>query len=242
MRQVLQYRRSGATRVVEVPAPTTPHRGILVHNQWSLISPGTERMLVEAGGANLIHTALHRKDLVKQVVDKAARDGIAATVNAVRTKLDSAIPLGYSCAGTVLVVGPHASDLFSVGQRVACAGAGLANHAEVVAVPRNLSVRVPDAVSLEDAAFVTIGAVALQGVRIADVRLGEACVVIDFDDGAGTPRSLRESYQRPYARLKEARRFSRWTSNHPLPQARASRRPAAAPPALGHPSPDGSSR
>src|SRR5437868_2177733 len=178
MKQVLQYRRSGATRVVDVPAPLTPAGGMLVHNQWSLISPGTERMLVEASGANLISTALHRKDLMKQVVDKAARDGIGATVEAVRTKLDVAIPLGYSCAGTVLDVGPYASDLFSLGQRVACAGAGLANHAEVVAVPKNLSVRVPDAVSLEDASFVTIGAVALQGVRIADVRLGEACVVI----------------------------------------------------------------
>jgi predicted dehydrogenase/NADPH:quinone reductase-like Zn-dependent oxidoreductase len=178
MKQVLQYRRSGATRVVDVPAPVTPQRGLLVHNQWSLISPGTERMLVEAGGANLINTAIHRKDLVKQVVDKAARDGIPATIEAVRGRIDVAIPLGYSCAGVVLDVGQDASDAFSTGDRVACAGAGQANHAEIVAVPRNLSVRVPDSVSLDDAAFVTIGAIALQGVRIADVRLGEACVVI----------------------------------------------------------------
>ncbi|MBV9581965.1 MAG: bi-domain-containing oxidoreductase [Chloroflexi bacterium] len=178
MRQVLQYRRSGATRVVEVPAPLTPETGVLVHNAWSLISPGTERMLVEASGANLVNTAFHRTDLVKQVLDKAARDGVAATVDAVRSRIDVAIPLGYSCAGTVLDVGRGASDVLHVGDRVACAGAGQANHAELVAVPKNLTVRVPDDVPFEDAAFVTVGAIALQGVRIADVRVGEACVVI----------------------------------------------------------------
>jgi predicted dehydrogenase/threonine dehydrogenase-like Zn-dependent dehydrogenase len=178
MKQVLQYRRSGATLVVDVPAPLTPPGGVLVHNQWSLISPGTERMLVEAGGSNLLNTARQRPDLVRQVLDKAARDGIGATYEAVRSRLDAAIPLGYSCAGTVLDVGPQARAAFSPGDRVACAGAGQANHADVVAVARNLTVRVPDAVSLQDAAFVTVGAIALQGVRIADVRLGEACVVI----------------------------------------------------------------
>src|SRR3982075_1677838 len=178
MRQVLQYRRSGATRVVEVPAPLTPDGGILVQNQWSLISPGTERMLVEGSGANLLNTARQRPELVRQVLDKAARDGIVATVDAVRSRLDVAIPLGYSCAGIVLDVGPSARNKLQRGDRVACAGAGQANHAEVVAVATNLAVRVPDRVSLDDAAFVTVGAIALQGVRIADVRLGEACVVI----------------------------------------------------------------
>jgi predicted dehydrogenase/threonine dehydrogenase-like Zn-dependent dehydrogenase len=178
MRQVLQYRRSGATRVAEVPAPMTPEIGVLVQNEWSLISPGTERMLVEASGANLVSTAFHRQDLVKQVLDKAARDGVAATVDAVRSRIDVAIPLGYSCAGTVLDVGAGASNAFHIGDRVACAGAGQANHAEIVAVPKNLTVHVPDDVSSEDAAFVTVGAIALQGVRIADVRVGEACVVI----------------------------------------------------------------
>src|SRR5437870_673765 len=178
MKQVLQYRRSGVTRVVEVPAPLTPEAGLLVQNQWSLISPGTERMLVEAGGGNLLNTARQRPDLVRQVLDKAARDGIGAAVEAVRSRLDVAIALGYSCAGTVLDVGPRVQDKFQKGDRVACAGAGQANHAEVVAVAANLAVRVPDSVSLDDAAFVTVGAIALQGVRIADVRLGEACVVI----------------------------------------------------------------
>ncbi len=134
-------------------------------------------MLVEAGGANLLNTARQRPDLVKQVLDKARREGVAATVQAVRSRIDVAIPLGYSCAGTVVEVGPGLLG-FQPGDRVACAGAGQANHAELVAVPRNLSVPVPDAVSLEDAAFVTVGAIALQGVRIADVRVGEAVVVI----------------------------------------------------------------
>ncbi len=178
MKQVLQFRRSGITGIAEVPAPLTPDIGVLVQNQWSLISPGTERMLVEAGGANLVSTALHRKDLVKQVVDKAARDGIGATIETVRSRIDVAVPLGYSCAGVVLDVGAGAQSAFRLGDRVACAGAGQANHAEIVAVPRNLTVRVPEGVALEDAAFVTVGAIALQGVRIADVRLGEACVVI----------------------------------------------------------------
>src|SRR5262249_27589618 len=125
-----------------------------------------------------LNTARQRPDLVRQVLDKASRDGVAATVEAVRSRLDMAIPLGYSCAGIVLDVGDDARSAFAVGDRVACAGAGQANHAELVAVPRNLAVRVPDAVNLEDAAFVTVGAIALQGVRIADVRIGETCVVI----------------------------------------------------------------
>src|SRR3954454_8408706 len=130
MKQVLQYRRSGATRVVDVPAPPVPDGGVLVQTQWSLISPGTERMLVEASGANLVGTALHRRDLVKQVVDKAARDGIGPTLDAVRSRIDVAIPLGYSCAGTVLDVGASARSAYAAGDRVACAGAGQANHAE----------------------------------------------------------------------------------------------------------------
>jgi polar amino acid transport system substrate-binding protein len=178
MKQVLQYRRSGTTQVIEVPSPPVPKGGVLVANEWSLISPGTERMLVEAGGANLLNTARQRPDLVRQVLDKASRDGVAATLEAVRGRLDTVIPLGYSCAGAVLDVGADARAAFVVGDRVACAGAGQANHAELIAVARNLTVRVPDPVSLQDAAFVTIGAIALQGVRVADVRIGEACVVI----------------------------------------------------------------
>src|SRR5512132_3882809 len=177
MKQVLQFRRSGATRVVDVPAPMAAPGRLLVHNRWSLISPGTERMLATAGGSNLLNTARQRPDLVRQVVDKARRDGVPATIETIRSRLDVAVPLGYSCAGVVLDVGEQVQGL-AAGDRVACAGAGQANHAEVVAVARNLSVRVPESVSFEDAAFVTVGAIALQGVRIAEAHLGEACVVI----------------------------------------------------------------
>jgi predicted dehydrogenase/threonine dehydrogenase-like Zn-dependent dehydrogenase len=177
MKQVLQYRRSGTTSVVDVPAPLAPPDGALVRTAWSLISPGTERMLVEGSGANLLNTAVQRPDLVRQVVDKARRDGIVDTVQAVRSRLDVAIALGYSCAGTVVDLNGDVPGI-GVGDRVACAGSGFANHAEFVGVPRNLLVRVPDAVSLEDAAFVTVGAIALHGVRIADSRVGDTCVVI----------------------------------------------------------------
>ena len=139
MKQVLQFRRSGQTRVVDVPAPLVPAGGLLVRNEWSLISPGTERMLTEAGGnLGLLNTARKRPDLVRQVVDKARSDGISATVEAVRTRIDVAVPLGYSCAGTVLDVGDRVEG-FSAGERVACAGAGQANHAEVVGVPMRLA-------------------------------------------------------------------------------------------------------
>jgi len=178
MKQVLQLRRSGQTRVVDVPAPLVPAGGLLVRNAWSLISPGTERMLTEASGnLGLLNTARRRPDLVRQVVDKARSDGISATLEAVRSRIDVAVPLGYSCAGVVVGVGAGVEG-FSLGDRVACAGAGQANHAEVVAVPMRLATKIPDGVTFEDAAFVTLGAIALQGVRIADVRLGEACVVV----------------------------------------------------------------
>ncbi|HET6320083.1 MAG TPA: bi-domain-containing oxidoreductase, partial [Chloroflexota bacterium] len=162
---------------VDVPAPTVPRGGLLVHNRCSLISPGTERMLVEAGGANLINTARRRPDLVRQVVDKAMRDGVSATLESVRGRLDVAIPLGYSCAGVAIDVDDQLEG-FKAGDRVACAGAGQANHAEYVAVARNLTALIPEQVSFEDAAFVTVGAIALHGVRQAQVQLGESCVVI----------------------------------------------------------------
>src|SRR6266542_1556998 len=120
MKQVLQFRRSGATRVVDVPAPLVPPGGLLVHNRYSLISPGTERMLVEAGGANLLNTARQRPELVRQVIDKARREGIPATLESVRSRLDVAVPLGYSSTGIILEVGDDVEG-FVKGQRVACA-------------------------------------------------------------------------------------------------------------------------
>jgi predicted dehydrogenase/threonine dehydrogenase-like Zn-dependent dehydrogenase len=143
----------------------------------SLISAGTERAIVDLARKSLVDKARERPDLVKKVIDKARREGVLAALEAVRAKLDSPIPLGYSLAGRVVDVGKGTQG-FARGDRVACAGAGYANHAEVNAIPKNLAVHVPDEVSDEEAAFVTVGAIALHGVRLARPELGAVVVVI----------------------------------------------------------------
>jgi polar amino acid transport system substrate-binding protein len=177
MKQVIQNDRSRATRVLEVPEPRVRSGSVLVRTAASLISAGTEKTAVDFGNKSLLEKARSRPDLVKQVLERVAKDGIRPTLDAVMNRLDMPIPLGYSCAGVVEEVGRGAEE-FSAGQRVACAGAGYANHAEVEVVPRNLTVPIPDGVSFEDAAYVTLGAIALQGVRVADVRLGDRVAVI----------------------------------------------------------------
>jgi len=177
MKQVIQNDRSRSTEVLEVPAPRVRSGSVLVNTAASLISAGTEKTAVDFGHKSLLEKARSRPDLVKQVLERVAKDGLRPTLEAVKNRLDMPIPLGYSCAGHVLEVGRGAEE-FSVGQRVACAGAGYANHAEVVVIPRNLVVAIPDEVSFEDAAYVTLGAIALQGVRIADLRLGDRVAVI----------------------------------------------------------------
>jgi polar amino acid transport system substrate-binding protein len=178
VKQVAQSYRTGKLTLTEVaPAARAPAGGILVDTTGSLISAGTERSIVELARKSLVEKARERPDLVKKVLDKAKREGVLAALEAVRAKLDSPIPLGYSLAGRVADVGRSASG-FARGDRVACAGAGFANHAEVNAVPKNLAVHVPDGVSDEEAAFVTVGAIALQGVRLARPELGDVVVVI----------------------------------------------------------------
>lgn len=177
MKQVLQHVRSGELEVAEVPEPSSRSGGVTVRNVASLISAGTEKMTIDFAGKSLIGKAKERPDLVRQVLDKVKKDGLIPTVQAVLSRLDQPIPLGYSCAGVVEEVGRSAAE-FQPGDRVACAGMGYASHANVVFVPKNLVVRIPDDVSFEDAAYVTLGAIALQGVRIADVRLGENVAVI----------------------------------------------------------------
>ncbi len=158
-------------------APGAPAGGILVDTTASLISAGTERMIVDLAKKSMVDKARERPDLVAKVIDKAKREGVLAAFDAVRAKLDSPIPLGYSLAGRVSAVGRNTTE-FAVGDRVACAGAGYANHAEMNAVPRNLAVRLPDGVSDEEAAFVTVAAIGLQGVRLVHPQLGELVVVI----------------------------------------------------------------
>lgn len=177
MKQILQNLKTGNIEVADVPSPIAQPGRVLVRTATSLISSGTERMTVEMGHKTLLGKARERPDLVKQVIQKARSEGVLNTVNAVRNRLESLNSLGYSAAGTVIKVGNQVAE-FRPGDRVACAGAEFAAHAEVLSVPKNLCVRLPDDMSFEAGAFGTLGAIALQGVRLAEVTLGESVVVI----------------------------------------------------------------
>ncbi len=177
MKQIGQNYRSGELCVAEVPAPRAGSGQLLVATRVSLISSGTEKQLMDLAKASLAGKARARPDLVRRVVREVQRNGLRPTIQKVLAKLDTPIPLGYSLAGEVLEVGRNVAG-FAVGDRVACAGAGFANHAEINAVPKNLCVHIPDTVPDEDASFATLGAIALQGVRLAMPALGERIVVM----------------------------------------------------------------
>jgi predicted dehydrogenase/threonine dehydrogenase-like Zn-dependent dehydrogenase len=178
MKQVFQDARSAEITVAEVPSPKLLPGCVLVRTAASLVSAGTERASSEFASKNLLQKARMRPDLVREVVSKISRDGLLATVSAVRNRLDQPAALGYSSAGTIVAVGEGVSDL-NPGDRVACAGAGHAVHAELACIPRMLVARIPSAqVTFDEAAFTTIGAVALHGVRNADIKLGEGVAVI----------------------------------------------------------------
>jgi predicted dehydrogenase/threonine dehydrogenase-like Zn-dependent dehydrogenase len=173
--QIIQYQKTGEISVDELPVPKLRPGHVLVRNAFSLISAGTERTSVETAQASMVQKARMRPDLVRQVIDNFRREGLVATYNKVRDRLDNYKDLGYSSAGVVVESG--VSDI-KVGDRVACAGVGYAAHAEIVSIPRNLVVKVPDPVGLDEAAFTTVAAIAMQGVRQADVRVGEQVVVV----------------------------------------------------------------
>jgi predicted dehydrogenase/threonine dehydrogenase-like Zn-dependent dehydrogenase len=177
MKQLLQNLRSGETLVVDVPVPVPQPGEALVKNYASLVSAGTERMLVEFSEKSLVGKARSRPDLVRQVLDKARREGLLTTAEAAFNRLDQPMPLGYSSAGEIVRVGEGLAG-FKVGQRVACAGGGYAVHAEYVSVPRNLLTPLPDGVEYEPAAFTTLGAIAMHGFRLTEVQLGERVAVI----------------------------------------------------------------
>ncbi len=177
MKQLVQDFKTGEIRLVDVPPPALCPGCVLVRNAFSLVSAGTERSTVEMAQASILGKARKRPDLVKQVLDTVKREGISAAINKLRSRLDQWKELGYSTAGTVLELGESVTD-FAVGDRVACAGQDYASHAEVVCVPQNLCAKIPEGVAFEHAAFTTLGAIALQGVRQADVRLGETVAVI----------------------------------------------------------------
>ena len=177
MKQVAQNYRSGELVVLDVPAPACKPGGVLVRSLHSLISTGTEMMKVTEARMSLIGKARARPDQVRKLVDSVAQQGAAATYKKAMSRLDSFTPLGYSLCGVVVEVGAGAEE-FSVGDLVAAAGNEFALHAEVNWVPTNLCARVPDGVASEHAAFATVGAIAMQGVRRAEVQLGEtACVI-----------------------------------------------------------------
>ncbi len=177
MKQLTQKLKDGSMDILDVAVPIVGKGMVLIQNHFSLISAGTEGGTASTARKSLIGKAKERPQQVKQVIDTLKQQGPVQTYRAVMKKLDSYSPLGYSSAGVAVDVGPGVKG-FSVGDRVACAGAGYANHAEVVAVPANLCVKLPDSADLSLAAYNTLGAIALQGVRQADLRVGETCVVI----------------------------------------------------------------
>jgi predicted dehydrogenase/threonine dehydrogenase-like Zn-dependent dehydrogenase len=178
MKQVAQNYRSGELAVVDVPAPACKPGGVLVRSLYSLISTGTELMKVSEARLSLVGKARARPDQVRKLLDSVSQQGAVATYRKAMNRLDSFTPLGYSLCGEVIEVGAGAEQQFSVGQLVAAAGNEFALHAEVNWVPVNLCVPVPAGVAPEHAAFATVGAIAMQGVRRSEVALGEtACVI-----------------------------------------------------------------
>lgn len=177
MKQVVLNLKDGDLTVEDVPIPTLKGSGVLVRNYYSVISAGTESGLVDLADKSLIGKARARPDLAMKVINKAKQDGPISAFQQAMGRLDKREPLGYSSAGTVISVSEDISGI-KVGDRVACAGAGYANHADVAFVPKNLCVKVPDNVDLKNACFTTVGSIAMQGVRNADVRVGENVVVV----------------------------------------------------------------
>lgn len=177
MQQLTQKLGSGEMVIQEIPYPQSGKGMVIVKNHYSIISAGTEGSTVQAARKSLIGKAKERPQQVQQVLDTLKKQGPMQTYRAVMKKLDAYSPLGYSCAGEVIEVGEGVSE-FAVGDYVACAGAGYANHAEIVAIPVNLCVKLNQVSDLKNAAYNTLGAISMQGVRQADLRLGESCVVI----------------------------------------------------------------
>ena len=173
MKQVLQSIRDGKTEVVDVPCPQIRPGHLLIETHLSLISPGTERMLLEFGNASWIGKARSQPDKVRMVLEKVKTDGVLPTLDAVRSKLDQPIAMGYSNVGTVRDIGTGVTE-FGIGDRVVSNGP----HAQVVCVPKNLCAKVPDGVPDETAVFTVMGAIALQGIRLAEPTIGETFAVI----------------------------------------------------------------
>ena len=177
MKQLVHNAKMGGVHVVEVPPPQLQLSGVLVRNAYSVISAGTERSTLSERQMNLVSKAARRPELVREVVDTLKQDGLVDTYHKVMHRLDKPTALGYCSAGVVLETSSDIEDLHP-GDRVACAGSGYASHAEIVCIPKNLCVPLPPEVSLQEAAFTTLGAIAMQGVRQAEVTVGDYVAVI----------------------------------------------------------------
>ena len=177
MRQVARRLRDGRLELVDVPDPAPAPGAVSVRVEASLLSSGTERATLDVARKSLIAKARARPDQAKQVIERARTDGVRSTVELVRQRLDELGPLGYSAAGVAVEVGAEVRGI-SVGDRLAIAGGGAANHAEIDVVPGLLCAPIPDGVSFERAAFGTLGAIAMHGFRRADVQVGSRVVVI----------------------------------------------------------------
>lgn len=173
MLQIIQDLKKGNTILEDVPAPLVRKGHVLIKTHRSLVSLGTEKMLVEFGKGNIISKARQQPEKVKQVLDKIRTEGLFPTLEAVFNKLDEPLPLGYCNAGEVIAVGDGVAE-FSIGDRVASNG----HHAEIVCIPKNLVAKIPDNVSFEEASFTVIGSIGLQGIRLANPTIGETVVVI----------------------------------------------------------------
>lgn len=173
MKQILQNLGNGKTSVTEIPAPQAKNGHILIRSASSLVSAGTERMLVDFGKSGLISKARQQPDKVRQVVDKMKTDGIVTTVQAVKSKLDQPLALGYCNAGKIIDIGDDIKN-FKIGDRVV----SNSPHAEIVCAPKNLCAKIPNSVKDDEAAFTALGAIALQGIRLAKPTLGETVAVI----------------------------------------------------------------
>ncbi len=193
MKQIIQNYYTGKIEIVEVPRPICFGNQILVENVTSLISVGTERSIIELGEKSLLGKALERPDLVKQVIRKVETEGVQEAYKTVMARLDNPVPLGYSCAGIVLEVGKNVEGI-AKGDRVACAGSGYASHSEVVVIPNNLWVKIPENVDFESASFLAMGGIAMQAIRMAHPSLGDRIAVIGLGLlGQVTAQLLRTS-------------------------------------------------
>ena len=177
MKQVIQNMRTGQTSVMDVPIPILQPKTALVKTAASLVSAGTERSVIDFAEKNILAKAQSRPDLMKQVVDKAKREGVFSTIDSAFNRLDQPLTLGYSSAGTIIEIGAGLQN-YKAGDRVVCTGGNHAVHAEYAVIPQNLMAHLPENIDFESGAFAGLGAIALHGIRLADIQIGEKVAVI----------------------------------------------------------------